>query len=140
MATVPSVLGHSRISNSRWQAFPHSRTQVRKDLVVEEGTIPPKEVPLPMGSLARKASQVVFFIILAIFCNHLSLYRSRVSEWLQWNGKFVFSWRLYIDGESDFNSSATVSAICADQGLPGSCKFELTRGSSFGHELYQGPT
>ena len=61
MATVPSVLGHSRISNSRWETFPHSRTQVRKDLVVEEGTILAEEVSLPMDSLVRKATQVDFF-------------------------------------------------------------------------------
>ena len=42
-----------------------------------------------MDSLARKATQVEFFIILAIFYNHLSLYRLRVSEWFQWDGKFV---------------------------------------------------
>ena len=61
MATVPTVLGHSRISNSRWETFPRSRTQVRKDLVVEQGTIPLEEVSLPMHSLARKATQVDSF-------------------------------------------------------------------------------
>ena len=85
MATVPSVLGHRRISNSRWETFPRSRTQVRKDLVVEEGTKSSEEVPLPMDSSARKATQVFFFYseFLAIFYKHLSLYRLRVSESFQ---------------------------------------------------------
>ena len=50
------------------------------------------------------------------------------------------SWRLKIEGKSDFNSSFTVSTISADQWLPGSCKFEHTKGSNTGHELDQGPT
>ena len=89
MATVPTVLAQGRISNSRWQTFPYSRTQVRKYLVVEEVQSNSEEVSLPMDSLARKATQVEFFIILAIFYNHLSLYRLRVREWFQQNGKFV---------------------------------------------------
>ena len=54
-----------------------------------EGTISSEEIPLPMDSLARKATQEVFLKIVAIFCNHLSLYRSRVSVWFQWDGKFA---------------------------------------------------
>ena len=46
------------------------------------------------------------------------------------------SWSLSIEGKSNFNSSATVSAICADQ----SCQIEHMRGSNIGHELDQGPT
>ena len=57
--------------------------------MVDDGTIPSEEVPLPMDSPARKATQVDFFIILAISYNHLSLYRLRVSEWFQRNRKFV---------------------------------------------------
>ena len=50
------------------------------------------------------------------------------------------SWRLFFEGRHDYNSNATVLAMCADQSLPGSCQFEHTRGSSIGHELDQGPT
>ena len=58
--------------------------------MVEEGTIPSEEVSLLVDSLARKAIQVHVFIILPIFLHdHLSSYRSRVSEWFRRNGKFV---------------------------------------------------
>ena len=46
-----------------WETIPHSRTHVKKDLEVEEGTIPSEELPLPMDSLARKATPSGFFII-----------------------------------------------------------------------------
>ena len=52
MATVPSALGHSRISNARWETVPCSRIGIKEDFVVEEGTVPSEEVPLPMNSLA----------------------------------------------------------------------------------------
>ena len=44
-------------------------------------------------------------------------------------------WRLYTQDKIHFNSSATVSAVCAEQCFPGSCPVEHTRGSSIGHEL-----
>ena len=60
MATVPSVLGHSRVPSSRWSTFSYSRTWVRKNVVVEEGTIRSEEVPLPMDPPARQTIQVDF--------------------------------------------------------------------------------
>ena len=39
MATIPSVLGHSRIPNSRWWTFPYFSARIRKELVVEESTM-----------------------------------------------------------------------------------------------------
>ena len=52
MATVPSTLGQSRISNARLETVPCSRIGKRKDFLVEEGTVPSEEVLLPMNSLA----------------------------------------------------------------------------------------
>ena len=49
------------------------------------------------------------------------------------------SWSLFVESKSDFNSSVTVSAICADLWLAGSCKIEHTRGSNIGNELDQAP-
>ena len=57
--------------------------------LVVQGTISSEEIPLPMDSLARKATQEDVLIIVAIFCNRLSLYRSRVSVRFQWDDKFA---------------------------------------------------
>ena len=51
----------------------------------------------------------------------------------------ISPWRLHIQSRSDYNSSATVSAICADQRLLELCQVEHTRGSSIGHDFDQGP-
>ena len=40
--------------------FSYFSTRIRKDLVVEEGTIPSEEVSLPMDHPAKKATQVDF--------------------------------------------------------------------------------
>ena len=93
------------------------------------------------GTLLRGKNPSGCFIIFAISYNHLSFVpasRERVVP-TNWQVRAI-SWRPYVQGKSDFNSSATVSAICADQGLPGSWKFEHTKGSNIGHELDQGPT
>ena len=49
-------------------------------------------------------------------------------------------WRQHTESKSDSSSSASVSAICADQLLLGPCPSEYSRGRSIGHELDQGPT
>ena len=114
MATVPCVLGHSRVSNSRRYTLPFSRTRIRKYLVVEEGTIPSEKVPLPMDPHARRATQVDFS----------KFGRSCTTTWvctdLAWasgsNGmaSSFSSWRIISKAKSDFNSSATVSALISD--------------------------
>ena len=58
MATVPSVLGQGGITNSRWYIFPYFSSKIREDLVVEEGTIPSEEVPLPMDPHAWQKTRV----------------------------------------------------------------------------------
>ena len=138
MATVPCVLGHSRVSNSRRYTLPFSRTRIRKYLVVEEGTIPSEKVPLPMDPHARRATQVDFS----------KFGRSCTTTWvctdLAWasgsNGmaSSFSSWRIYIEGKKWFQFKR--HSIGADQWLLGSFKSKYQRGSSIGHELDQGPT
>ena len=69
-----------RASNPWRQAFPYLGTRIRKDLVVEKGTI---------QYLQKKyhCTQVDFPIIAAFCYNHLSSYLPRVSMWFQRNGK-----------------------------------------------------
>ena len=83
--------------------------------MVEEGTIPSKEVALPMDSLARKASQVDFhnFGDLLQPLEFVPISRERVVP-TEWQVHSVFGdciWK----AKSDFDSSATVSAIRPDQ-------------------------
>ena len=60
MATVPSVLGRGRISNSRGKFSPYFGTRIRKDLEVEKGTIPSEKVSLPVDSPAWQQTHVDF--------------------------------------------------------------------------------
>ena len=143
MATVPTVLGHSRQSNSRSQVFPHSRIQVRKDLMVEEGTIPSEEVSLPKDSLARKVNKVDFFLFkigsdLLQPLEFVPTSRERVVP-IEWQVRSVLGgWKSKAKVIS--TQASQYRQLCADQWLPGSCKFEHTKGSNTGHELDQGPT
>ena len=113
---------------------------VRKNLVVEGGTIPSEEVSLPMDSFARKATQVDFHNLDDLLqpLEVVPISRERVvpTEWQVLSVLGDCIWK----AKSDFDSSATVSAICADQRRPGSCKIEYKRRSNIGHELDHGPT
>ena len=60
MATVPFVFGRVRASNPRRKTLPYFGSRVRKDLVVEKGTIPSEKVPLPMDPPAWQETQVDF--------------------------------------------------------------------------------
>ena len=89
-------------------------TRIRKDLVVKKGPISSEKKyhcqwTLLLGEKPQWNHSSGIFIILSISSVHLSQYQPRVSECS------FSSWRLYIQGKSDFNSSATVSAMCADQ-------------------------
>ena len=48
MATVPFVFVGGRASNPWRKTLPYFGTKVRKDLVVDKGTIPTEKGPLPM--------------------------------------------------------------------------------------------
>ena len=88
---------------------------------LKEGAIPSEEVSLPMDSPARKATHVNFDD-LSQPVEFVSISRERFVP-TEWHVHSVLG---------DWKSKA--------QWLPGSCKFELTRGSNTGHELDQGPT
>ena len=57
LATIPFVLGLGE------KTLPYFWNQKQEKLVVEEGTISPEKVPLPMGPPAWRENQVDFFTI-----------------------------------------------------------------------------
>ena len=61
MATAPFVLGRGRVLKSLAVSIVlRFGTSIRKDLVVEKGTIPAEKVPLPMDPPAWQETQVDF--------------------------------------------------------------------------------
>ena len=60
LATIPFLLGRSRAPNACWKTLPYFGTRIRKNLVVEEGTINSEKIPLPMDPPAWKELQVDF--------------------------------------------------------------------------------
>ena len=60
IATVPFVSGCGRASNPWRKTLPYFGTRVRKDLVVEKGTIPHVQVPLPMDPPAWQKPKWIF--------------------------------------------------------------------------------
>ena len=72
MAIEPFMLGGGRESNPWRQGFPHFGTQIRKDLVVEKGTIPSEKVPMSMDFPALKKNFVDFSQSWQSLTSHLS--------------------------------------------------------------------
>ena len=60
MATVPFVLGRGRVSNPRREVVSSCGTRIRKNLLVEKGTIPSEKVSQPMDPPAWQETQVDF--------------------------------------------------------------------------------
>ena len=83
-------------------------TRVRKELVVETGTIPQEKVPLPMDTLLRGKKPMWNFHNIGNLLRPLELVPiSRESR--------RSPWRVYIKINIDSRSSASVSAMYADQ-------------------------
>ena len=117
MATVSCMFGRGRASNPWQKHFLLVGTRIRKELVVDKGTILQEKVPLPMDTLLRGKKPMWIFTISAICCVHKNWFQPRVSEWFPQSPRSP--WRLHIKSNIGSSSSAPASAICADQWLPG---------------------
>ena len=89
-------------------------TRIRKDLVVQEGTIPSEKVSLPMDTPAWQENQVDLSYVWAISYSHLNSYKTQLNMSYKQMASPNSSWRLHIQGKGYFNSSATV---CRQQAL-----------------------
>ena len=144
MATVSFVLGCGRVSNP-WEVSIFSfwdQNQKRFGGWRIYNTLRKSTTANGHSVRGKKPKWIFFFQIFGNLWRPLEFVAASRKHMVptEWQVRDS-SWRLYIPRQEVISIRAPqISAICADQWLPGSCKFEHTRGSSIGHELDQGPT